>query len=195
MSIKNDIEMVREELTSEEKLFEKSVITERFLKKYKNLIIAGVVGIVILVGANIAYESNLESTAVSANEALAELDKDSTNKAALSRLESLSPSLYDAYTYSKAIADKDMQTLQKLQASKALIIADLAAYESSTDKTALEAYSLKQDSIYKDLAQVQSAIMLMNEGENDKAHEKLLLISDNSSLSKVAHALLHYGVK
>ncbi len=195
MSIKNDIEMVREELTSEEKFFEKSVITERFLKKYKNMLIAGVVGIVVLVSANLAYEANVESTVLSANETLSELDKDPTNVAALSRLESLSPSLHDAFVFSKAIVDKDIQTLQSLQNSKAMMIADLATYESSIDKTALESYALKQDSIYKDLAQIQSAILLMNEGNNDKAHEKLLLISENSSLSKVAKALLHYGVK
>jgi len=187
--------MVREELTSEEKFFEKSVITERFIKKYKKVIIGGVLSIVVLVGANIAYEANKESTAIAANEALSELNSDSTNDKALARLKSLSPALHDAYLYSKAIADKDMKTIESLKSSKDTIVSDLASYESAQDISQLESYSLSQDSIYKDLAQVQSAIILMNEGKTQKAHEKLLLISDSSSLSNVAKALLHYGVK
>jgi len=35
LSLKQDIEMVKEELNSEEKFFEKAVLTERFVKKYK----------------------------------------------------------------------------------------------------------------------------------------------------------------
>lgn len=195
MSIKNNIEMVREELTSEEKFFEKSVITERFVKKYKKVIIGGVLSIVVLVGANIAYESNKESTVVAANVALSELNADSNNEKALSNLKSLSPTLHDVYLYSKAIANKDMNTIESLKSSKDTIVSDLASYESAQNISELEAYSLKQDTIYKDLAQIRSAIVLMNEGKTQKAHEKLVLISNNSSLSNVAKALLHYGVK
>jgi hypothetical protein len=62
LSIKDGITLVKEELTSEEKLFEKSVITERFIKKYKKIMIGGVVVFIMLVGANFTYELNKEST-------------------------------------------------------------------------------------------------------------------------------------
>jgi hypothetical protein len=190
--------MVREELTSEEKFFEKSVMTERFVKKYKKAIIATVASIVILVGANIAYEINNQATIEAANEALAELKTDSSNTDALNRLKSLSPDLYDVYVYSQAIVTKDTEMMKNLTSSNATLIADLAAYElaqSTKDVSKLNDYAMKQDAVYKDLAQIQSAVLLMNEGDTQKAHEKLLLISDTSSLSKVAKALLHYGVK
>jgi len=45
LSLKNNIEMVKEELNSEEKFFEKAVITEKFVKKYKNLLIGSVIAI------------------------------------------------------------------------------------------------------------------------------------------------------
>ena len=182
MSIKNDIEMVKEELTSEEKFFEKSVITERFVKKYKNVIIGSVVVIILAVVGNIAYDANQASTKSAANEALSEVQADNSNQAALARLEMLSPSLYDAYLYSKAIADKDVVTLEKLKSSKSILIGDLATYESaqqSQKSSELSTYSLKQDAIYKELAQVQNAIILMNEGKTDKAHELLRLITSN----------------
>ena len=198
MSIKNDIEMVREELTSEEKFFEKSVITERFIKKYKNIIIGSVVAIIAVVGGNIAYDINYESNVTQANELLTKLNIDSSDKNALSQLKSLSPDLHDVFIYSKAVVNKDIKTLESLKSSKAVLVSDLATYESLQnvkDVSQFNIYALKQDAIYKDLAQVQSAILLINEGKSDKAHEKLLLISDTSSLSKVVKALLHYGVK
>ena len=198
MSIKNDIEMVKEELTSEEKFFEKSVITERFVKKYKNMIISSVVAIIVLVGANIAYDMNKESTAIAANEALNELFVDSKNIQALARLKTLSPDLHDAFIYSRAVADDDIKALEKLKSSKANLIGDLADYESmknSKDVSVLNAYAMKQDSIYKDLASVQNAIVYISNGNTQKAHEVLSSINDTSSLSKVAAALSHYGVK
>ena len=190
--------MVKEELTSEEKFFERSVITEKFVKKYKNPIVGLVIVIILAVGANMAYDMNKESTAIAANETLSELQKDASNTQVLSRLKSLSPNLYDAYIYSRAIADKDIQALENIKNSKSAILSDLATYESlqnTKDVSKFNNYALKQNAIYKDLARVQSAIILMNEGNTDKAHAKLLSISDSSSLAKVAKALLHYGVK
>ncbi len=195
MSIKNDIEMVKEELTSEEKFFEKSVITEKFVKKYKNVIIGSVVVIVVAVVANIAYDANKASTLTAANEAYNKLQSGSFDQATLARLESLSPSLHDAYLYSKAIADKDLKSLEALKNSKSVLIGDLATYESAKNSSEFTSYSLKQDAVYKELAQIQNAILLMNEGKTQKAHEILRLIGSNSPLAKVASALLHYGVK
>jgi hypothetical protein len=187
--------MVKEELNQEEKFFEKAVVTERFIKKYKNMII-GAVGVIILgVGANIIYTINNENRIISANEALSSLMQNSTDIKAKEELKKLSPSLYDAWLYSNAIANKDMKALSELKNSKTLIISDLAQYESANDIKSLESYSLKQDAIYKDLAVIQSAVLLMDKNKTDEAHEKLKQISADSSLNNVSNALSHYGVK
>ena len=198
MSLKNNIEMVREELNSEEKFFEKAVVTEKFVKKYKNAIIGTIAAIIIVALANIAYDINKQGQIDAANEALAQLEKGPNNVTALSRLESLSPNLHDVWLYSKALADKDTATLEKLKDSKAMLVSDLASYESAVElKSAekLDDYALRQGAIYKDLANVQSAIILMNEGKVDEAHQKLSLISEQSPLSNIAKSLRHYGVK
>jgi len=187
--------MVREELNSEEKFFEKAVMTERFVKKYKNVMIGSLIAIVVAVVANIAYDANEHSKITAANEALSELNLNAANPKALSDLKESSPNLYDVWTFSQTIANKDVAKLKELSSSKALLVADLAAYELANDAKSLNDYALKQNSIYRDLASVQSAIMLMNESKIDGAHEKLLKISEDSSLYKIAQALLHYGVK
>ncbi|MDF1883915.1 hypothetical protein JHD49_08200 [Sulfurimonas sp. SAG-AH-194-C21] len=198
MSLKTDIEMVKDELTSEEKFFEKAVVTEKFVKKYKKLIIASVVAIVLFTAGNIAYTINKQNTINSANAALSELQINSDNPATLARLESLSPTLSSVWLYSQAIVNKDIATLEKLKSSKALLIADLASYEvaqDAKDMSALETYASKQDAIYADLAKVQSAVVFMNDKKIDQAHEILSMININSPLSQVAKALMHYGAK
>lgn len=198
MSLKTDIEMVKDELTSEEKFFEKAVVIEKFVKKYKNLMIGSVIAIVLFVAGNIAYTVNKQNTIDSANEVLVELQADPSNKAALARLESLSPSLSSVWLYSQAIVNKDIATLEKLKSSKALLVGDLASYEvaqSSKDTAALDIYANRQNAIYADLARVQNAVILMNEKKVDEAHELLSMININSPLSQLAKALMHYGVK
>ncbi|MBU1658855.1 hypothetical protein KKG72_07380 [bacterium] len=198
MSLKSNIDMVKEELNSEEKFFEKAVITERFVKKYKNAIIASVVAVIVIVGTNIAYEVNKQNKIDAANEALLELSKDAKNTSALTNLKSLSPELYDVWLFSKAIADKDTATLNELKNSKALIVGDLASYElaqTSKDLKALNEYASKQNSIYRELAHIQSAVILMNDGKTEQAHQELSKVSEQSSLGKLARALMHYGVK
>jgi hypothetical protein len=198
LSLKNDIEMVKEELNSEEKFFEKAVVTERFIKKYKNVIIGSVVAVVVVVGANIAYDMNKKSQIQAANATLTQLMQNPSDTANAARLASLSPALHDAWIYAQAIANKDAKALETLQNSQTIIISDLAKYElaqSSKDMAKLDAYASRQNAIYADLAIVQSAVMLMNEGKNEQAHQKLATINENSSLYKIAKALLHYGVK
>ncbi len=198
LSLKNDIKMVKEELNSEEKFFEKAVMTEKFVKKYKNVMIATVIAIVLLVVANVAYDINKQSQIEAANDALLALDKDAQNSEALLTLKSISQELYDVWIYSNAVAKKDFITMKELKNSSAVMVSDLATYElaqNSKDVEALDSYASKQGSVYRDLALVQSAIILMSNSEIQKAHEKLEKIPPQSSLNKIASALLHYGVK
>jgi len=190
--------MVREKLNSEEKFFEKAVITERFVKKYKKFLIGGLVAIVVVVAANIAYDINKESKIKEVNRALAILGEDAENSEALNTIKNSSPALYDAWIYSNAVAKKDMQSMKKLTSSSSIMVADLASYEvaqESKDAKLLDDYASRKDAVYKDLALVQSAIIYMSNSEIQKAHERLAKISSESSLKNIANALMHYGVK
>jgi len=198
LSLKDDLEMVKEELTSEEKFFEKAVMTEKFVKKYKTLMIASVVAVVFFVAGSIAYNINKQNTIASANQTLSELQAAPQNVAAEARLKSLSPALHDVWVYSQAVANKDVSSLENLKTSNSPLVADLVAYDlaqNSGDIAQLDTYAQTQDAIYKDLAQVQAAVILMNENKIDEAHQKLSMINVNSSLAQVARALMHYGAK
>lgn len=195
MSLQENIKMVKEELNSEEKFFEKAVMTERFIKKYKKLMIASVITVVVIVGANIAYTANKESKIEAANIAFFNLQADPNNSAALNELKELSPNLHDVWIYSQAIANKDFQTIKSLKNSKTLIVSDLVKYELAQDPASLENYASKQDAIYKDLALVQAAVMLIKENKINEAKNKLLKVSKESSLKNIVAALMHYGIE
>ena len=187
--------MVKEELNSEEKFFEKAVMTEKFVKKYKNIMIASVVVVVLGVAANIAYAASEDSRKTAANTALSLLTIDAKDTDALNELKVLSPNLYDIWLFSQASANGDMEAMKTLKDSKAFIIKDLIKYELAQDVDSLDSYASNQDSIYRDLALVKSAIILLSSDKIDEAHNKLVKVSVDSSLSKVANSLLHYGVK
>ncbi len=198
MSLKHDIEMVRDELTSEEKFFETAVVTEKFIKKYKNVMIGSLVAVVLLVIGDIAYNASEKSRITEANKLLTAIVSDSNNSADVARLDSLSPALHDVWQYSQAIANKDIETLKELQSSKVTFVGDLSSYavaDNAANVKALGAYTEKQEAIFKDLAIVESAVLLMNENKAEQAHEKLKMIRENSPLANVASALMHYGVK
>ena len=198
MSLKHDIEMVKDELTSEEKFFEKAVVTERFVKKYKNVMIGSVVAITLIVAGSIVYNASEKSRISEANQLLMKLSNGDNDSAELARLESLSPALSDVWRYSKAVTTQNIEELKKLESSKVTFVGDLSSYavaQESSDLSALSSYAQKQESVYKDLALVESAVILMNENKIDQAHEKLKTISVNSPLAEVASALMHYGVK
>ena len=190
--------MVKEELNSEEKFFEKAVVTEKFVKKYKKPMIGIVIAIVLVVGANIGYDLKEQNRISSANEMLAKVQANPSDKVSLAKLNSLSPKLHDAFVLSQSIVDGDVKGLESIKNSKASLVKDVASYELAQDTKdikALESYASKEESIYRDFALVQSAVILMDEGKIEEAHNKLAYVSANSKLSKIATALLHYGVK
>jgi len=198
LSLKEDIDLVKEELSSEEKFFEKAVVTEKFVKKYKKVIIGSVVAVVVLVVGDITYEWNKQRTLNAANEALMQLQKSPHNESALAELQTLSPALYDVWRYSQAVVNQDAKELESLAGSQVLLIGDLSTYEAAQatqNKAQLEAYSQKQGAIYRDLAQVEIAILDISKNNIKEAHAKLSMISENSPLSNIAKALMHYGVK
>ncbi|MBD3824026.1 MAG: hypothetical protein IE916_05905 [Epsilonproteobacteria bacterium] len=196
MSLKENIGLVKEELNSEEKFFETAVVTERFVKKYKNLLIGGAIGIAFVISANIAYDLNEANRIEEANRAFLALKASPNDAIEIEKLKNSSSELYDLWRYSRAIAAKDTKTLTELQSSKAMLVADLASYEASAgDAKKIQEYAAKEGAIYKELAAIESAIVLLDEKRVDEAHKLLAAISEESPMKKVAQALMHYGVK
>jgi len=197
LSLKENMEMVKEELNSEEKFFENAVKAERVWKKYKTMIIGGLVAVVAVVAISAINDAQVESAAQDANLAYIKLLK-GADAAAEKTLESLNPKLATALKFSQAVKAGNLEVLQTLSASDDAVISDLASYEIAaikSDNASLQSYTSKQQAIYKDLAIVENALLLMKKDETTKAQQKLSLISQDSPVHNVAKSLMHYGVK
>ncbi|MEA3522281.1 MAG: hypothetical protein U9R50_04850 [Campylobacterota bacterium] len=198
MSLKENVEMVREELNSEEKFFENAVKTERFVKKYKTMLIGGVAVLILGIGANAIYDAKVRTTIEDANAALSILQKDASDQSAQTQLKTLNPELFDAWQLSEALKSNDTQILASLATSKAIAVADIASYQNAVvnnDIKALEAYSMKPGAIYKDLALFELAVLLIRDNRIDEAHSKLRAIAKESPLYRYSQPLMHYGVQ
>lgn len=198
VSLKENIEMVKNELNSEEQFFEKAVQTERFVKKYKKPLIGLITAAVLAIGTGTAYDIYAENKIDQSNAAFNVLMADPDDQTAQEQLKALNPKLYDVWALSKAMKSKDQEALRTLQNSKALAVADLAEYELSAieeDAEGLENYAQKSGALLKDLALIEAAVLLMEKGDVESAKEKLSMIDINSPVYESAQSLAHYGVK
>ncbi|MDO9207817.1 MAG: tetratricopeptide repeat protein [Sulfuricurvum sp.] len=198
MSLKENMQALKEELNSEEKFFESAVRTERFVKKYQKPMIASVVVLLLALGGSVGYQSYQESKNKRANEALNTLLSNPSDQSAMKALADNSSSLYELYTLSKALREKDANTLKTLQSASSPEVSDIATYESAVlanNANALEAYSKKQGSLYQELAIIELAVLRIQKGDSKAANASLGLIKEDSAIYPLAQMLSHYGVK
>ena len=198
VSLKENISMVKEELSTEEQFFEQAVKTERFVKKYKKPLIAAVAAIALAVAGTIAYDAYSASKRAEANAAYLTLQNDPENKTAQQELKANAPLLFEAWEMATAIKAGDVKTLQKLSSSASAEVADISAYEAAAiakDAKALGSYTYKQDAIYKEMALIDEAVLLLQSGKTAEAQRRLQMIDSGSPLAALATALAHYGVQ
>ena len=136
MITKDNIDYIKDELSSEEKFLESSVKIERFYKKYKTIII-GVVAVAVLAVIGNTISSYMdEQNKKEANIAFNKLLEDPNDAEALSSLKSNNEKLYEIAKYLKAkkegkIEQINIEYLKELtQYEKALDSADVAAISS-----------------------------------------------------------------
>jgi hypothetical protein len=198
MSIQENIQILKDELSSEEKFFESAIRTERFVKKYQKPLMASVVSLLLVVGAAIAYQAYDQAKIENSNAALNTLLMNPQDKSALESLKKENSSLYELFALSKAIKESDVKGLQALKNAKSPEIADIATYETAAmmnDQKSLEAYTKKQGGMYQDMALIETAVMLIRGGDTVSAHNNLALIKEDSAMYPIAQILGHYGVK
>ncbi len=198
VSLKENIDMVKNELNTEEQFFEKAVQTERFVKKYKKPLIGVITAAVLAIAAGSAYDIMTQNRIDQSNAAFNVLMSDADDAAAQEQLKSLNPELFDVWSLSQALKKKDQDALRALQSSKALVVSDLAAYEIAAlqeDETGLDSYAQKSGALLKDMALIETAVLLMDKGDKAAAKAKLSMIDINSPVYQLAQSLSHYGVK
>lgn len=189
MSIKDEVEFVKESLSNDEKMLESAFKVEKVYKKHKSKIWLTVSIIGLLIAYNVFSSYAQQKRLVAGNEALSTLEKSPDDKLALADLKQSSPKLYDLYRYSLAVKNSNEEVLKELSASDDELVSDLSKYHLGVLNG-----EPKDSKYYSDLSTLQIAYMAIKNKEYDAAREKLTEIDDKSSLAGIAKKMRHFLV-
>lgn len=189
MSMKENIDFVKEELNSEEKFLEGFVKVERFYKKYKALII-GLISLLVIFAIAFNVKNYLDGeNKIKANEAFSKVLKDSKDTKVLEVLKDTNKNLYDLALFINAKKeDKAIDVNVKY-------LKELSAYQKAlTDKNTdqLNTLSMQNDFLLKEFAIFNKALILAQEGKYKEAKVALNLIPQTSKAYELSKLLRHY---
>lgn len=190
MSIKDDVNYIKNELSSEEKFLESFVKTERFFKKYKKLIfgliILAIVGSVVFLVKAKLDEKNLYEANIALSNFL-----ENGNQNSLNQLKEKNRDLYEIALYLDAKnefknADINLKYLKELLDFQVALL--------NSNQSELDLVSKKADFLLKDYAIFNQALILVNNQKYAEAREILGKISQDSRAFELATLLKHYLV-
>ena len=189
MSIKENVDYVKTGLSSEEKFLESFVKSERFFKKYKTLIFAFV--IIVIVGIIVFFikENLAQSNKLKANIAFNQVLENSNNAQALATLKDKNPQLYDIALYLQAKKEA------KVAQISVPLLKELSKYQTALANkniSELDNLSMQNDFLLKEFAIFNKALLLTNEGKFNEAKTTLALIPQTSKAFELAKLLNHY---
>ena len=181
---------VKKELSGDEKVLESAFKLETIYKKHKVVIWAVIMALVLFFVGKTIMQSMQEAKLAEANSAFLVLQEDAEDAEALAALKENNPSLFELFTYAQANKKKDTKTLALLATSSDTILADASAYAAATLEN-----KPKASVLYKEMAILEEAYILLKSKDMKGAKEKLTLIDERSPLYKIASFLLHSTLK
>ena len=189
MSIKENVDYVKTGLSSEEKFLESFVKSERFFKKYKTLIFAFVIIIIVGIIGFFIKENLAQSNKLKANIAFNQVLENSNNAQALATLKDKNPQLYDIALYLQAKKEA------KVAQISVPLLKELSKYQTALANkniSELDNLSMQNDFLLKEFAIFNKALLLTNEGKFNEAKTTLALILQTSKAFELAKLLNHY---
>ena len=185
MSLKENVDYIKEELSSEEKFLESSLKAEKFYKKYKFLIF-GVVGLAIAYFVAVGvmdYSAN--KTKVEANIAYNKVMDDAKDTTSLNELKALNNKLYE------------IALLKTNQATSTTVVylKELEAYQNALkneDIAALDKLISTQDFLLKDFASVNKALIYIEKQDYTKAKAALKVVPSDSQVTSLVTLIEHF---
>ena len=191
MSLKENVDYVKDELNSEEKFLESFVRVERFYKKYKVIIILALIVIAGIVIGLYATKKIQASNKLDANIAFNQLMENPNNDEAKNTLKEKSQQLYELALYAQSL-NKDQISETKLKYFK-----ELVAYQKALEAQSIKELndvSMEKDFLLKEFAIFNKALIQTQEGKYEDAKATLKLIPSTSQVNDLATALKHHLV-
>ena len=185
MSLKENINYIKEEVSAQESLMENTFKLEQFYKKYKKVILGSAVALVIAFVSISVMDYTAEQNKIKANEAFNLLVENPTDKEALKYLETNDKNLYQLAIY---MNDNNKET--NVEFLKELSIYSKAIEKSSMDE--ISSITQNQNFLLKDFAIFNKALIQTQNGKYIDAKESLKLIPKTSSIVTLTNMLEHF---
>ena len=190
MSIKDDVNYVKKELSGDEKVLESAFKLESLYKKYKFQLWGVAAALILFFGGQAVMTAMHEAKLVKANEAFLTLQSKSDDANALKILKENNPALLELYTYAQAVKKEDIKALESLASSQNNVIADASGYTAGVlSKKPVDS------KLYKEMALFEEAYLAIVAGDTKTAQNKLELIDERSPLSVITQFLKHSTIK
>ena len=196
MGLKENVEALKQELSTEEQFLESVIKAEGFFKKYKKILIvlAALLVAGVLTYLTVDYLRNRDLT--QANQALAALQKNPADKGALETLKAKNPALYTLFQFHRVVDAGDAKKIAELsKTAHDAVLRDLATYQSAAlgeHEKGLSDYAQKQQALLRELALLDDAFLLFGEGKPEAAKARLAQIPLTSRLSGIVQSFSHY---
>jgi len=181
---------IKKELSKDEKVLESVFKLETLYKKYKYILWALLIGVVLFFLGRAYMQSAHESNLLQANEAFLTLQTKADDTKALAILKEKNPNLFELFTYAQAVKNENLTILKELSTSENQVISDASTYVSSV----LEKQP-KDSKLYTEMTVLQEAYLAIKSGDVKVANQKLNLIEEDTPLYMLASLLKHSTIK
>ena len=190
VSIKDDVNYVKRELSGDEKVLESAFKLESLYKKYKFHLWGVAAALILFFGGQAMMDALHQGKLEKANKAFLALQNNSNDADALKVLKENNPALMELYTFSQAVQQQDVKALEALSSSSNSVISDTSGYTAAVlNKKPVDS------KLYKEMALFQEAYLAITAGDIKTAQNKLELIGDRSSLAVITEFLKHSTIK
>lgn len=190
MSLKQNVEYIKEEMTNDEKMLEGLLRLESWFRRYK-LALFTLLGILIvaIIGyiGNNYYQHNKQQNLANAYEKALKGDE-----VALKILKDSKSRLYDLYLFKNALKSNDTAMLKTLESSRDPIIAQFATAQTASLNKDI---NLLNSQNAGDFGYLQAALLEIKAGNLQKAREILAKIKNDSPIRDLANSLTHLSIK
>ncbi|QKF80862.1 tetratricopeptide repeat protein [Halarcobacter ebronensis] len=189
MSLKDNVNYVKDEISSEEKFLESFVKIERFYKRNKKLIVAAIVVVLALVIGFYITKYIQETNKNEANIAFNKVLENPKDSEALEVLKTKNEKLYEIAQYLNTKAEGKTPNVD-VKFLKELVQYEKALKDKSISE--LNSVSMQNDFLLKEFAIFNKALLEAENGKFEDAKATLKLIPTDSKVNNLVNILKHY---
>ncbi|RDU64805.1 hypothetical protein [Helicobacter sp. MIT 14-3879] len=195
MSIKNNLNYIKNEFSNDEKIIENAFKLEILYKRYKYIIWTfGVIIIAILLFVSIR-SYYIENNAVKSSSILNSLLENPNDTELKEELKNSNKNLYNIFVLKQALNKGNIKDLEYISNnSNDDFIKYIANYHLGSFERDSNMLSKDTKFMIGDFAKIQNAYILIDNNKVSQAQDILRQIAENSQLKELSNILLHYTI-